>query len=67
MTTTKFESYSIEETEIEMLTKWNNEHNKTCKSGNRWLKFSCSSGIGQNIFVKCSCGAEADITDYSQW
>lgn len=64
---TRFETFSIEETEIEKLVAWNGEHNKTCKAGNKFIKFSSSTGIGQNIFVKCSCGVEVDITDYSQW
>lgn len=31
------------------------------------LQFDNGSGIGTNIFAKCLCGEEKDITDYGAW
>lgn len=69
---TKFE---ISKQEKKNYKKWLEDHNKTCKffgeggttaGGRITFKFT-PTGIGMGFAVECACGAEQDLTDFSDW
>jgi len=62
-------AFGIEPYEQLTLSKWLQEHNKTCEKKKHNLltyKFT-PTGIGLAIIVECGCGEEVNITDYKMW
>lgn len=66
---TRIDVMNLARTEARDLLTWLSEHLKTCQNENLgvYIKQSCSSGIGTNTWLRCGCGWEVDITDYSIW
>jgi hypothetical protein len=63
-------------TEILSVANWLKKHTKVCTevAAGAELNFlkisfdvSSESGIGQNVYATCECGAIEDITDYGSW
>ena len=57
----------IEHEELIELVKFITEHSSECRMTSVSFRQSAKSGIGTNTYVKCSCGVEKDITDYTLW
>lgn len=62
--------YKITDMEYLAYEKFKEKHRHKKKIGIKGtsITFDLSTGIGQNVRVKCNyCGKEKDITDYSVW
>ena len=60
--------FDISEAEIEAAKAWVEKHSKThCGAAEHWTYKVIQTGLGTIVIVKCACGAEEDVTDYSSW
>jgi len=58
---------SLTPVERDNFRTWWSEHYATCKSKYIGISLGDGGGIGSNVYVNCSCGEKADITDYLSW
>jgi hypothetical protein len=53
--------------EIRNIAEYLREHQAICHAGYVGLHFYSCSGIGVTTILKCNCGKETDVTDYTAW
>lgn len=65
--------FEIPEKEVEEWKDWRKEHDKVCTQinvgaiGGRFTVSFTSTGLGDIIKIKCSCGEELDLTHSERW
>lgn len=66
--------FELNEKELEKFNKWNEKHKKNCPLygkdgaiGGRLNFCFTPTGLGYLINVKCKCGKEINLTDFSDW
>lgn len=69
--------FELDEKQEKLFHDWNCEHIKTCKLtqsptgtgaiGGRLSYCFIPTGLGVITKVKCACGEEVDLTEYTDW
>jgi len=65
-------NFTLQGSELEKFDKWNKKHKHKCNipattiEGRLTFSFT-PTGLGAAVKVKCECGKEKNLTDYSKW
>jgi hypothetical protein len=68
--------FALTDEQAEKATDWKTEHDKTCKNadplkqgaiGGRFTYCFTGTSVGVVAKLRCSCGAEIDLSDYDAW
>ena len=61
-------SFSLDPTELAASREFIKDHACTLTPLNRGIYYRfCDAGVGTNIHIQCSCGADKDISNYDCW